>query len=79
MKKLLCLFLALLLPCTTLADTYTEVAKHYLNTYGQWWNYSQALWLEFVAAAKAAEPGNSNTGHAITATEYILPPEDALP
>lgn len=79
MKKLLCLFLALLLPCTALADTYTEVAKHYLNTYGQWWNYSQALWLEFVAAAKASEPGNGDTCHAIAATEYILPPEDALP
>lgn len=79
MKKLLCLFLTLLLPCAALADAYTDVAKHYLNTYGQWWNYSQALWLEFVTAAKAAEPGNSNTCHAIAATEYILPPEDALP
>ena len=79
MKKLLCLFLALLLPCAALADAYTDVAKHYLNTYGQWWNYSQALWLEFVAAAKATDPGNGDTGHAIAATEYILPPEDALP
>lgn len=78
MKKLLCLLLVLLLPCAALAQTYTEVAQHYLNTYGQWWNYDQALWLEFVAAAKAADPGKGDTGHAIAATAYILPPEDAL-
>ena len=78
MKKLLCLLLALLLPCAALAQTYTDVAKHYLNTYGQWWNYSQALWLDFVAAAKAADPGKGNTVRAIAATDYILPPEDAL-
>ena len=79
MKKLLCLLIAtLLLTNTSLAETYTEVAKRYLNTHGQWWNYDQKLWLAFVADTKTSDTSKSNTGRAIAATEYILPPEDAL-
>lgn len=78
MKKLLTLLLALLLPCTALAESYTDVAKHYLNTYGKWWDYSQELWLEYAAATRAASPDSSSTAQAIAATEYILPPEGAL-
>lgn len=79
MKKLLCLLIAaLLLTSVSLAETYTEVTKHYLNTHGEWWNYGQALWLAFVADTKASDTSRSNTGRAIAATEYILPPEDAL-
>ena len=78
MKRLLALLLALLLPCAALADTYTDVVKHYLNTYGKWWDYTQEMWLAFAADAKAADPGNSNAARAIAATEYILPPADAL-
>ena len=78
MKKLLTLLLALLLPCTALAESYTDVAKHYLNTYGKWWDYSQELWLEYAAATRAAAPDSNSTARAIAATEYILPPEGAL-
>ena len=69
MKKLLCLLIAaLLLTSASLAETYTEVAKRYLNTHGQWWNYDQELWLAFVADAKASDTSRSNTGRAIAAT-----------
>lgn len=79
MKKLLCLLIAaLLLTSVSLAETYTEVAKRYLNTQGQWWNYDQALWLAFAADTKASDTSKSNAGRAIAATEYILPPEGAL-
>lgn len=78
MKKLLILLLALLLPFAALAETYTEVSGRYLNTHGQWWDYDQALWMEFVTAAKQADPGSGDTGLALVATEYILPPAEAL-
>ncbi len=78
MKKLLALLLALMLPAAALAERYTDVAKHYLNTYGKWWDYSQELWLEYAAATRASDTGNSHTARAIAATDYILPPEDAL-
>ena len=79
MKKLLCLLIAaLLLTSAALAETYTEVAKRYLNTHGQWWNYDQELWLAFAADTKASDTSKSNAGRAIAATEYILPPEGAL-
>ena len=78
MKKLLSLLLALTLPCAALAERYNDVAKHYLNTYGKWWDYSQELWLEYAAATRASDPGSSNAARAIAATEYILPPEGAL-
>lgn len=78
MKKLLALLLALTLPACALAERYTDVAKHYLNTYGRWWDYSQELWLEYVAATRASDTGNDSTARAIAATEYILPPEGAL-
>jgi len=80
MKKLLALLLALTLPAAALAERYTDVAKHYLNTYGQWWNYSQELWLEYAAATRASDVSGSggSTARGIAATEYILPPEDAL-
>ena len=79
MKKLLCLLIAaLLLTSVSLAETYTEVTKHYLNTHGQCWNYDQELWLAYVTDVKASDTSRSNTGRAIAATEYILPPADAL-
>lgn len=78
MKKLLALLLALLLPCAAAAESYTDVARHYLSTYGRWWDYSQELWLAYAARTRAADPGNSHAARAIAATEYILPPEDAL-
>jgi len=80
MKKLLALLLALTLPAAALAERYTDVAKHYLNTYGQWWNYSQELWLEYAAATRASDVSGSggSTARGIAATEYTLPPEDAL-
>lgn len=80
MKKLLALLLALMLPCAALAESYNDVAKHYLNTYGKWWDYSQELWLEYAAATRASDidASGGSTARAIAATDYILPPEDAL-
>lgn len=79
MKKLLSLLLAaaMLLSCAA-AEDYSDVAKRYLNTYGRWWDYSPELWLEYAAATRAADPENSHTARAIAATDYILPPADAL-
>lgn len=79
MKKLIAILMAgiLLLSCA-IAEDYFDVAKHYLNTYGRWWDYSPELWLEYAAAARAADSANSHTGQAIAATDYILPPEGAL-
>ncbi len=81
MKKLLALLLCAMLPCAALAETYSDVAKYYLNTYGKWWDYTPELWLEYAAATRASDISNSggSTALAIAATEYILPPEGALP
>ena len=81
MKKLLALMLVFMLPCVAMAERYTDVAKYYLNTYGKWWDYSPELWLEYAAATRASDVSGSggSTARAIAATEYILPPEGALP
>lgn len=79
MKKWLTLLLVMLLLLTcAAAEPYSDVAKHYLTTYGKWWDYSPELWLEYAAAVRAADPGNSHAARAIAATEYILPPAGAL-
>lgn len=79
MKKLFTLLLAamLLLGCAG-AEDYSDVSKHYLTTYGKWLDYSPELWLEFAAATRAANFDDSHAARAIAATDYILPPEDAL-
>jgi len=79
MKKLVVMLLAvvMLLSCAA-AEDYSDVIKHYLTTYGKWWDYSPELWLEFAAATRAADSDDSHAARAIAATDYILPPEDAL-
>lgn len=57
---------------------YPAYYKHYLNTYGTWWDYSPELWLVYASDVRAAEAKGSSSALAIAATEYILPPEDAL-
>lgn len=79
MKKLIALVMAALvaLSCAT-AEDYSDVAKHYLNTYGKWWEYTPELWLAYADAVRAADTEGNSSALAIAATEYVLPPEDAL-
>lgn len=79
MKKLIALIMAALLALScAAAEDYYDVAKYYLNNYGQWWNYSPELWLEYAAAVRAADDEGTSSALAIAATEYILPPDGAL-
>ena len=79
MKRWITLMLAvmLLFGCA-MAESYDDVVKYYFNTYGRWWDYAPELWLEYTAAVRAADLDDSHAAQAIAATDYILPPENAI-
>lgn len=60
--------------------TYTQVTDAYTAAYGVWWDsWTHDVWLNYAAALRQADVQDSRTGQAIAATDYILPPENALP
>lgn len=59
---------------------YAAVTDSYNTAYGAWWDcWSHSIWLDYVTALRQANYHISRTGRAIAVTDYILPPENALP
>lgn len=58
--------------------TYLQVTDAYNAACGLWWEWPPELWLAYSADLRQLVHISSLTGEAIAATEYILPPEDAL-
>ena len=59
---------------------YAAVTDAYNAAYGTWWDcWTHDIWLDYAAALRQADVQASRTGRAIAATDYILPPENALP
>lgn len=59
---------------------YAAVTDAYNAAYGSWWDcWSHSIWLDYVTALRQANYHTSRTGRAIAVTDYIIPPENALP